>query len=398
MRQTPRNLVSTVPCALTVIATACEAGPPLPDDFSVRDSADVRILENRRAAWGPSDVWHLDDVPAVVIEVSEDRDGPYDPASVFRTPEGEIVVADGHMVGEHRILVYDREGELQRVMGRLGEGPCEFRQLWWAAPYRGDSIAAYDQGRHAVTVFAPDGSCGRTIGLPTGTLQRHAFHWGAVGPYPDGSILARPFGDALNAPSSPGPVWAQQALLRVGEDGAVQDTLGHFRASQVYWTGQEADRLAFGRASVSTLDGFDLIHGDQTSFEFWRIDTLGVLRQIVRLEFETVPVEEVDLTGFLAGFEYHLDTKPAYSALVADSLGNIWVGEYRHPGVPPDSRSMDWLIFARDGRWLGNVAVPGRLRPVRIYDDTVFGIWTDELGVVSVRAYTLIKPRLSGRE
>ncbi len=380
-------------CAHTVSASACDAGPSPTEDVSVRDSGGVRIVENRRALWGPEEGWRLADSPSLVIEVSEDGEGPYDPASVFRTSGGEIVVADGYMVGEHRVLVYDAEGRLQREMGRAGEGPCEFSQLWWALPYRGDSIAAYDQGGHAVSVFATDGSCGRTIKLPMGTPRRNAFYWGAVGPYPDGSILAHPFGD-LEIPSSPGPAWYHHSLLRVGRDGA-SDTLGRFRATQVYWTGEATTRLAFARSAVSTLDGFDLIHGDQTSFEFRRFDAAGALKQIVRLAVGPVPVTEDELTGFLAGFEHHVDTEPAYSALLVDASGNTWVEGFRHPdpAAPPKQPLPGrWYIFARDGRWLGGVDMPGRLRPVSAYGDMVLGIWTDDFGVRSVRAHALIKP------
>ena len=243
-----------------------------------------------------------------------------------------------------------------------------------------------------MSVFAPDGSCGRTIQLPMGTPRRNAFYWGAVGPYPDGSILAHPFGD-LEIPSSPGPAWYYHSLLRVGRDGA-WSTLGRFRATQLHWTGEATGRLAFGRSAVSALDGFDLIHGDQTSFDFRRIDSVGALKQVVRLAVDPVPVTEDELTGFLAGFEHHVDTKPAYSALLVDASGHTWVEEFRHPDptAPPSPLPRRWYIFARDGRWLGVVDVPGRLRPMSVYGDMVVGIWTDDLGVRSVRGHDLIKP------
>ena len=352
-----KKAVLTLLCSLSVVFLACDAGSPPGEDVSVRDSAGVRIVENRRPAWGTGEGWRLADSPSVVIGVTDRGEGPLDPKSVFRTSDGEIVIADGGQFGDHRVLVYDQEGRLQRGMGRKGEGPCEFQQLWWAAPYRGDSIAAYDQARHAVTFFGPGGECGRTTGLPQGTSQRRMMMWGAVGPYPDGSILAHPVGYP-NIPSRPGPVWYLHSLLRAG-DGGVRDTLGHFRAFQVYWTGEHLDELAFARRAVATLDGFDLLYGDATDFEFRRIDTAGVLKRIVRRAFEPVPTTGDELADY--PFADYADTKPAYSGLLADASGHVWVqdftllGPFLPPNPPPEP-----LVHLRAGRQMAGTSGSAR--------------------------------------
>ena len=190
---------------------------------------------------------------------------------------------------------------------------------------------------------------------------------------PGGAVLAHPFGD-LEIPSNPGPAWYYHSLLRVRDEGE-WDTLGRYRATQLYWTGEATDRLAFGRAAVSALDGFDLIHGDQTSFEFRRIDTVGVLKQIVRLAVEPVPVTEDELTGFLAGFEHHVDTKPAYSALLVDASGNTWVEEFRHADglegieVAVSGRAGDPLSLSRDAFVIDSVLI--RSLPVILETDVL---------------------------
>ena len=50
--------------------------------------------------------------------------------------------------------------------GGPGAGPCEFRQLWWAMPYRGDSIAVLDYASHTIAILSGDGACGREVRLP----------------------------------------------------------------------------------------------------------------------------------------------------------------------------------------------------------------------------------------
>jgi hypothetical protein len=135
-----------------VITIACDtqhdqvaAGP------NVRDSAGIGIVSNTEPSWTEQSAWRLGPQPTVTIEVldAEPEKGPVDPASAFRTSRGEIVVADGMMAGWHRLLVYDAQGRFLRFISRKGEGPCEFAQVWWAQPYRGDSIIVFDMGTEA---------------------------------------------------------------------------------------------------------------------------------------------------------------------------------------------------------------------------------------------------------
>jgi hypothetical protein len=48
-------------------------------------------------------------------------------------------------------------------------------------------------------------------------------------------------------------------------------------------------------------------------------------------------------------------------------------------------------VFDPDGRYLGPVELPARLRVTDIGDRTLLGVWRDEYGVESVRRYAIVK-------
>ena len=79
---------------------------------------------------------------------------------------------------------------------------------------------------------------------------------------------------------------------------------------------------------------------------------------------------------------------PAYQALFADDVGNLWVRDYQ----APDEMNPPWQVFNQEGTWLGRVsAIPG-FTPGQIGADFALGVWKDDMGVEHVRLYRLVKP------
>ncbi|UCF19485.1 MAG: hypothetical protein JSU87_16435 [Gemmatimonadota bacterium] len=78
---------------------------------------------------------------------------------------------------------------------------------------------------------------------------------------------------------------------------------------------------------------------------------------------------------------------PAYSDIVVDLEGNLWVGEYRRPG---DDQPR-WTVFDPDGVMLGIVETPQRFRIFEIGGDYVLGRGVDELDVEHIHVYRLLK-------
>jgi hypothetical protein len=401
---------------------ACADAPREPPRAVLRDTAAAIVVASTAPKWSDNSRWRLSEEPILRIELRDDapEQSPLDPVSAFRTARGEFVVADGNQAGWHRILVYDAGGQFARHLGRKGTGPCEFGQVWQAWPFRGDSVAVFDMARDQVAVLALAGGCGRAVRLPhqessRARSQRGGFVPFASGVYPDGTMLMAPPGYIPDT-ASMGLQWYESELHRVDRSGRLVRSLGLFPITQTWLEPGDRGQLRLGRFAVRAIDGFDLLFGDGGAFEILRIDTTGVVRQIMRRPYEPQPVTRRDqeiavsrrvLAGGERGHASTLnldqriaaadwpDTKPAYSDIVIDSNGNVWVEHYRI--AAPDLELTDttparWSVFNRAGEWLGEVEMPARLFVSSIYADAVLGIWQNEDGARSVRAYTLIKP------
>lgn len=408
---------------VSVAFAACDRAERPTLQNGVRDSAGITIVESASPAWNPSTAWRLDTAMTLLIgaDAVPDRK-PLDPVSVFRTSGGEVVVADGNQVGWNSILVYDSGGRWLRTLGRKGEGPCEFQQVWWAAPYRGDSVAVFDMGRQLVHILALDGGCGGAVRVPRqldGAEQRRGgFVSSAYAVYPDGTILMAPMGGLVDTETE-GATWFTHQLVRVERSGGVRHVLGEFEIGSAYWDGRMSQQLFYGPFADRVLDGTDLVFGTGRSYELQRFDSAGDLTRIMRRSAEPQPVRRVDQERAVSrvyvggGGErgtrrsrpptvdrmiddsHWADVKPFYRSILIDAGGNTWVEDYRLASLGfavEGEEPADWSVFGPSGVWLGTVRVPTRFFLRAVYDDVVFGIWQDDDGVRTVRAYPLIKP------
>jgi ligand-binding sensor domain-containing protein len=81
-------------------------------------------------------------------------------------------------------------------------------------------------------------------------------------------------------------------------------------------------------------------------------------------------------------------TIPAFSQLMEDSEGNLWV---RHFKMRWSTGPETWSVFAPEGYLLGTVQTPEALQVRQIGTDFIAGIWTDELDIRYLRKYALIR-------
>ena len=142
---------------LPVVAFAgCDAAPPSPT--TAGDSVRVVVSDPYRS----DAMCSVGEEPLLVIG---DREG--DPAHLLgqvagaaRLSDGSVAVVDG-TVGEVR--VFDQTGEHVRSMGRIGEGPGEFRNAWYIWVLPGDTLWVGDYRPWRYNVFAPDGEWLRAV-------------------------------------------------------------------------------------------------------------------------------------------------------------------------------------------------------------------------------------------
>jgi len=319
----------------------------------------------------------------------------------------------------NEIITFDRRGRLLSSFGSTGEGPGEFLQIWWAAPYRGDSIAVWDV-RNVVSIFTPRGEFGRSArlpilprslsGIPGGTSP-----WG-LGVYPDGSFLVAPGGVADSG--DPGVRWFNDYLLRVEPDGTAWDTLGTFGVSQFSWDGERVSAVPFKLIGQRALRGEQLVFGTGERWEIGVYDPGGSLAQSIRRSAALPEATDVDMEQWR---QWHVSqyesgpegssrlaelareramriegppSKPAFSYLLVDSEGNIWAENYRwvYDAIPPDPRPATWSVFDPSGEWLGDVEVSERLLLRTVGSDYAIGYYVDDYDAKHLQVYALEKP------
>lgn len=160
---------------LATAANACDS-PPSPNADSrgleptVRDSADVRIIENPRPPSGSRLGWRIGTEPEVSIGARE-GEGPY----MLHRAQDALILSDGRIVvantGSDELRVFDASGIHVATWGRRGEGPGEFSALVQVHRWRGDSLLAlYSRARH-LSVLDSEGNVGRAFTL----LQGESF-------------------------------------------------------------------------------------------------------------------------------------------------------------------------------------------------------------------------------
>ena len=78
---------------------------------------------------------------------------------------------------------------------------------------------------------------------------------------------------------------------------------------------------------------------------------------------------------------------PAFDQVLMDLDGHLWMREYQLNENP-----LRVLVFGNAGRWLGTVQLPEGGQITDVGSDYVLGVWTDALGIETVRMYGLAKP------
>ncbi len=149
--------------ALSLLAVAfasCESAPSSP--VIAVDSAGVRVVVSDPSASDATCA--VGEEPLLVVGDRED-----DPAHLFgrvvgaaRLSDGSVAVVDPTV---NQVRVFDDTGEHLRSLGRLGDGPGEFKNAWLAWVRPGDTLWVGDHRPWRYNVFAADGVWSRAVEL-----------------------------------------------------------------------------------------------------------------------------------------------------------------------------------------------------------------------------------------
>ncbi|MET0400302.1 MAG: 6-bladed beta-propeller [Longimicrobiaceae bacterium] len=386
---------------------ACGADKPTVRAVS-RDSAGVPIVENAAPAWKSGEEWRLSAEPTLDIGLATGA-AAYQFGRVtgaVRLSDGTVAVADAQ---SRELRFFDRSGRHVRTVGREGNGPGEFKNMN-PLTATGDSLVVGDQSNQRVTVFGPDGSMVRAVPLQVPGMEGFIR---PVGSLRDGSVLVTA-GTLARGEAGNGISRDSITILRLLPGGAARP-LGRFAGDEMFTQGRGGAVMmaprAFGlSAEVAAVpDGF--FYGSTDSYRIGRYDAEGKLLRLINVQREPREVTPEDVERYKEGrrqasaqggrppqvrqmLERSLEsmsfpeTLPAYSEIKADPAGNLWVRDY---WITPDDPGQ-WTVFNPEGRMLGTVATPARVRILEIGRDYVLGAWADDLDVEHVRMFALEKP------
>lgn len=391
------------PLVVPVLLVALACNDPGPGsarpDFQVRDSAGIRILENASPSPGSRLDWRIGPAPSASIGVREGEE-PYmlhNAFSATRLSDGRIVVAND---GSSELRVFDELGTHLVNWGGRGEGPGEFSgDLREVGRWAGDSIIAWNTHfEEGLSVFDADGNFGRSFFLERGT-DRFPYPLAA---HAGGTILTSAFAGSDG----------RAVEIRNG-DGTPAIALGVFPSAEVY----EYERPEGGRGTRDVAYGFVLLNGFwgdlvfvafTNRYEIRAFGTDGTLARIVRRDHVPRPTTQADIDYYVESqLAYYPNfsadevaryrqvfestplakTFPAFSEVVVDAAGYLWVREYDFPGEPRPAPL--WTVFDPGGRVLGFVETPSGLAILEIGEDYILGRTEDDLGVESIHLWPL---------
>jgi hypothetical protein len=391
---TPRRFLAMLAVALF----GCRDAARAPATALVRDSAGVRIVDNRgepgRIGWRVS--------PKAAVDVGGDPESRlFRVMSAARLSDGRIVAANS---GSSTLEVFAADGTHLQTIGRAGDGPGEFRALFWVARAAGDSILGWDSGLSRLSVFAPDGRFVRTVAprQPLGLFPQAA---GVLG---DGRVLIAVRDGRLTAGSGTSVQRDSVSYVTLGPAGEVQP-LARLPGTEMLVSmerGFVMRPLPFGRQTVAAVHANRAYLGTGDRFEISAYEPGRGVRSIVRAEHAPRRVTPAEIREYqrslvtlgaegdarargldrqlLAEAPYPREMPP-FTDLKVDLDGNLWV----QAAASPSSPEVRWTVFAPDGRARGVVTLPGDLSVQEIGRDWVLGLAVDQNQLQHLRVYRL---------
>lgn len=396
---------------LAVFAAGCGGGTSRPS-VSVTDSVGVKIVTNSAAQVAVAARWTLDSAPTLTIESSPN--GPYtlfQVAGVVPLPGGRVAVGNG---GAHDVLVFGPDGKLARAFGEEGRGPGEFERIGSITALPGDSVAVLDEGDERLSVFDDAGRLAHDAELGD-TIDHAHGAFGRILPLADSGLVLFTTGSVIaDTTSHATSLRVGSGCMRITGDGAVLARYGSFPGPEMFKNvgGMVAGNVFFWAATDVATVGNDLVVGTEETTQLRVYGPSGAVSRIVRwpdhdravtkadldsafdIMMARVPeAQRKDMRGILAKLP-HAQREPPYRSLVSSDDGDVWVGDYDvHFGipVPPSPPARHWLVFTPSGTLTAIISTPAGFSPSFVRDSTVVGVYVDDMGVESIRAYRIRK-------
>ena len=334
-------------------------------------------------------------------------------AGAARLADGSIVVADG---GSTELRRFDAKGGFVKLLARKGQGPGELPGIEDLKHLGGDTLAVV-VGIGRATFFDERGEFLWNINHRR-TLNDREFRGpvAVAGAFGDGSAVLVTF--VQPQARARGERWIGTGPVAiVARDGSIIRSLGELPIMSIVMA--EHPRPAWFSAPVAVAndaDSFWIGLGTEYSIRQYARD--GRLVRIIRRSWTPRRVTSRDIDEYVVEWgkrwiretgaeaerrradlrdDPYESVVPAYSELIADRAGRLWV---RTPDIRDAPRAgqlytmplvpSTWSVFDARGVWLCEVTFPANFHPQEIGRDYVLATARDADGVETVVLHRLI--------
>jgi 6-bladed beta-propeller len=308
--------------------------------------------------------------------------------------DGSIFVMDAQL---ETIRRYDTNGTYLATIGRVGDGPGEYRDIRGMIVTHEDELVFLSRPSLLTFVDAMTGRYLRSFSAPTQLYGGQMLEYDNEGAIYVLAVEGRPI---------PSEEWAF-VWRKLNSSGGIAASLPLPKKDAAFdsfvMITPEGARLNF---VVRTETAFSplgyMVTGRSDNYSFELLDPAGTIH--VHRDYDEVHLEPGERAQWIAraqrmdeqgGTKHAIPrTKPAFRALYTDSVGRIWVHRYvRAIPDPPlsgseneDSSDSNWRepntfdIFEPQGGFVGTVVLPGFARPIAWRGSSVWGVESTDEG------------------
>ncbi len=344
--------------------------------------------------------WHLGDQALVIGEAEAASEHMVFSriAAALELASGNILVADG---GSLELRLYSPSGRFIRSMGRVGDGPGEFRAFGFVSQCDGKDIYALNLHGSYVNIFHENGELRETVRL-------NGFIQGAP------PLETRCFNDQyLNlgwgqGPTIPGPFRVPSRIGLASADGTLERLFGLIPGPERF--GAEDGSPAFAErplgqrvsfalgsdrffvnvgldAQVHILDLYgNHLGASDPAFPGRRLgqDEIDQYLSELRVVGPQNPerIRQYQRAWRERGFP---EWAPPFAQFRVDNQGQLWAEVF----PLPTATERHWLVMSPSGEWTMALVVPDSVRVTDVDSKRVVAVVTDLIGVERVAVYPL---------
>lgn len=316
--------------------------------------------------------------------------------------ESGVLVIGSEASGE--IGFFDSKGRYLRSVGRIGNGPGEFRWLTWIGECSSDSVFAYDRQLRRISVFDSAGVFAYSfpLRLSGGISPDHSPAYTLTCDR-QGRLLALGWpGSAASYPE--GPYRTEVSLELFDRNGIRIRGYAGVVGPERYRFPETAGPRPLGKNTSIAIWQDRIVLGTADGRWVALYDFGGALVDVIRWAGPDLTIRDRDIDAFVEAtvsqFEdpefrerarsdllrlTYPESLPAYSGFLVNRNAELWIAEHRRQDDP----ETEWVVFDESGALAHRIKVPKNLKVMQVNGESLIAVWKDELGLEHVHIYSI---------